>query len=974
MPFFKNLKLEDAVSLPCFVLHSILLLVLIAWLDYAAFFHAFAVDWLVLQLDAIGGLNASLVHVGGALPALLPVDGSDAAPNSLAALAHDIVVGSDDVVVAEQYHFGERGERTLNYDAGAYELSQAALVQLDDLVQLRRTVFVSFGACVAFFVLGCLANVALLSLYLRRPSYAEHFRSDAVWRQSMKSAAIGVGTLLNGGFINGLSQTAEGYRLAKRDSAAIHLLFHGIPCLAIASAVAAALDCRHRPCGVQLRGSDAALYVHMLIVVSTPIVWWQFARLVLQMVTTAEDEDEPPLEPQLRDRIEPPAPGRTTPQGRVALVGSLCFCLLKWLLQLLGMLTLYWNSPTYTGAGSLGGSSSLGWSMTPPEQFSLPFVVSERAYEAALAVFLLGMVFNLLAVSVHFVRYSTETLGRELRTHPGAAVLALTMAAIHPDFVIAIADRRDDVYALRALGAVPALLNDAPLLAIFGLVYRQGRREAGHNDPFLGALIAFTVLHLVLYLARAVVVGITSNIRRPSGDERRCCATYRRLSLGDSATVLVSFVHMMLLALLLAVYEEGWHRGALDGLSGEHADMLRDCLVTLALVGLLYLLLNLLLACSLLNHYSFSHEAVAASPFSSALVLLLSCIDVSCLTLLASDRDEARLKAATSDVKRHAMVVSLLVLLAPVLALQVVVEFALQLDWSGVDAAFARYTEGTPLSASGVVYAALGVTVIRAVWTLLLLVVLHVTKERDNPLPFKHTPLVLGPQWRLNRAPPEGMEPDEARPAYARRRGLGWSKGGKGGERDRDRDGRDDRRGGRPDRDRPRPVGGYDDEYDGGYGDDRMRHQFDDTDTNASTDGPTPRAEVVEATCAKRALYRTPDGLEVVFIELPTADELAPPQYLLVQVSNVRPVRGPRGRGGPQVSFTFNSVDVGGLDREFIEQSITTDPEAAWRAVNGGGEPLPPDDALPPAPPLPPPSGASADVPLTPRTAAAQRL
>ena len=102
-----------------------------------------------------------------------------------------------------------------------------------------------------------------------------------------------------------------------------------MPCLAIASAVAAELDCRHRPCGVQLRGSDAALYVHMVIVVSTPLVWWQFARLVLQMVTTAEDADEPPLEPQLRDRIEPPAPGRATPQGRAALVGSLCFCLLK---------------------------------------------------------------------------------------------------------------------------------------------------------------------------------------------------------------------------------------------------------------------------------------------------------------------------------------------------------------------------------------------------------------------------------------------------------------------------------------------------------------------------------------------------------------------------------------------------------------------------------------------------------------------
>jgi len=46
------------------------------------------------------------------------------------------------------------------------------------------------------------------------------------------------------------------------------------------------------------------------------------------------------------------------------------------------------------------------------------------------------MGFNLLAVSVHFVRYSTETLGHELRRRPGAAVLALTMAAIHPDFVL----------------------------------------------------------------------------------------------------------------------------------------------------------------------------------------------------------------------------------------------------------------------------------------------------------------------------------------------------------------------------------------------------------------------------------------------------------------------------------------------------------------------------------------------------------
>ena len=107
----------------------------------------------------------------------------------------------------------------------------------------------------------------------------------------MKSAAIGVGTLLNGGFINCLSQTAEGYRLAKvrvtirvrvrvrgrplaltltltlpraptltqRDSAAIYLLFHGIPIAAAASQVLVYLDCQHRSCAVQFRGSDATV-------------------------------------------------------------------------------------------------------------------------------------------------------------------------------------------------------------------------------------------------------------------------------------------------------------------------------------------------------------------------------------------------------------------------------------------------------------------------------------------------------------------------------------------------------------------------------------------------------------------------------------------------------------------------------------------------------------------------------------------
>ena len=61
--------------------------------------------------------------------------------------------------------------------------------------------------------------------------------------------------------------------------------------------------------------------------------------------------------------------------------------------------------------------------------------------------------------------------------------------------------------------------------------------------------------------------------------------------------------------------------------------------------------------------------------------------------------------------------------------------------------------------------------------------------------------------------------------------------------------------------------------------------------------------------------------------------------------------------------FRYAPEDVGGLDREFIEQNITTDPEAAWRAVNpDGGEPPPQeyDDDVPLKP-----DAVRPDVPLS---------
>ena len=74
--------------------------------------------------------------------------------------------------------------------------------------------------------------------------------------------------------------------------------------------------------------------------------------------------------------MHPDGDGRRSATGEHVL---LC----RRLLQLLGMLMLYWNSPVYTGEGYLQGA--LGWTMSPPKEFELPFSVREEEYEAALA-------------------------------------------------------------------------------------------------------------------------------------------------------------------------------------------------------------------------------------------------------------------------------------------------------------------------------------------------------------------------------------------------------------------------------------------------------------------------------------------------------------------------------------------------------------------------------------------------------------
>ena len=204
--------------------------------------------------------------------------GSELVAPTLRGIAQDLLRGSGDasVEVWRRVHEAGRGEAWgYEYEPSSYETTEQARTLLDEVVDTRQKLQVTLGVVLTFFILGCLANVTLLSAYIRLERFRTHFQSSLLWRSSLSTAILGVGTLLNGGFINGLSQTAEGYRLAKRDSAAIYLLFHGIPIVAAASQVLVYLDCQHRSCAVQFRGSDATIYLYFFIVVAAPLIWWQ---------------------------------------------------------------------------------------------------------------------------------------------------------------------------------------------------------------------------------------------------------------------------------------------------------------------------------------------------------------------------------------------------------------------------------------------------------------------------------------------------------------------------------------------------------------------------------------------------------------------------------------------------------------------------------------------------------------------------
>ena len=87
--------------------------------------------------------------------------------------------------------------------------------------------------------------------------------------------------------------------------------------------------------------------------------------------------------------------------------------------------------------------------------------------------------------------------------------------------------------------------------------------------------------------------------------------------------------------------------------------------------------------------------------------------------------------------------------------------------------------------------------------------------------------------------------------------------------------------------------------------------------------------------CPARALFTTPDGERGIFIELPASGDELP--YLFVAAV------GERAAGAGRVAVAFDRDEIGGLDKEFVEESVCSEPQRAWRTfeafgAGGGGE------------------------------------
>lgn len=134
------------------------------------------------------------------------------------------------------------------------------------------------------------------------------------------------------------------------------------------------------------------------------------------------------------------------------------------------------------------------------------------------------------------------------------------------------------------------------------------------------------------------------------------------------------------------------------------------CAIILLGICVAYVLCNLRLAVSFLNHWRFSHANLSDYSFSSTFVVLLSALDASALNLIAQD------DVTVLYVKRDAFYYSLIIQVLPALVLQTVF-LLLGVDLGALDAQ-------SSLPVATIVGFSFSLTLIACVWKLMLLIVI----------------------------------------------------------------------------------------------------------------------------------------------------------------------------------------------------------------------------------------------------------
>ena len=248
---FKNRAVGGRSCVPVFLFHFVLVLVLwLVWLDFAAYQDTFRAQWLQLQLEAIGGLDATLVYdnsTGAGAPTTLLSANAWAARSTSTSRRSRATCSSRPTPTiwggrrrcsrcsaagAAASRVRRRGVRDHRGGADA-----GGRVKLPDLPPgLPRWCASSSPRLIGDG--GSRSTCASR----RTPSPSTCRR----WRRSITSSLIGVAGTINGGFFNAFTQSKEGYRIVKRDSSLVSLMTHGVPILGIAAAAASSpAYCQH---------------------------------------------------------------------------------------------------------------------------------------------------------------------------------------------------------------------------------------------------------------------------------------------------------------------------------------------------------------------------------------------------------------------------------------------------------------------------------------------------------------------------------------------------------------------------------------------------------------------------------------------------------------------------------------------------------------------------------------------------------